>query len=132
MLACITTAAVLGLEGRLAEVQVDIAHQELPNFFLVGFPTGAAKEARERVRTAIKSSGLVFPLRRMTVNLAPAQLRKQGPLYDVPLALAILVAWARLTSQRPGRCSSASCRWMVGCDTFKAFCRWWPPRAWPA
>jgi magnesium chelatase family protein len=92
MLACISTAAVLGLEGRLIEVQVDIAHQGLPNFFLVGLPTGAVKEARERVRTAIKNSDLVFPLRRITVNLAPAELPKQGPSYDLPLALAILVA----------------------------------------
>ena len=58
MLACITTAAVLGLEGRLVEVQMDIAHQGLPNFFLVGLPSTAVKEARERVRTAIKNSGL--------------------------------------------------------------------------
>src|SRR3989440_6570831 len=92
MLACITTAAVVGLEGRLVEVQVDIAQQGLPNFFLVGLPTGSVKEARERVRTAIKNSGMVFPLRRITVNLAPAELPKQGPSYDVPLALAILVA----------------------------------------
>src|SRR5438874_2872206 len=96
MLACITTAAVVGLEGRLVEVQVDIAHQGLPNFFLVGLPTAAVKEARERVRTAIKNSGLVYPLRRITANLAPAELPKQGPSYDLPLALAILVASGQL------------------------------------
>ena len=103
MLACITTAAVLGLEGRLVEVQVDIAHQGLPNFFLVGLPTGAVKEARERVRTAIKNSGLVFPLRRITVNLAPAELPKQGPSYDLPLALAILVASGQVEQPPRGR-----------------------------
>src|SRR5207247_10551618 len=92
MLACVTTAAVLGLEGRLVEVQVDLAHQGLPNFFLVGLPNTAVKEARERVRTAIKNSGFSFPLRRITVNLAPAELPKTGPSYDLPLALAILVA----------------------------------------
>jgi magnesium chelatase family protein len=92
MLACITTAAVVGLDGQLVEVQVDIAHQGLPNFFLVGLPTHVVREARERVRTAIKNSDLVFPLRRITVNLAPAELPKQGPSYDLPLALAILVA----------------------------------------
>jgi magnesium chelatase family protein len=102
MLACITTAAVIGLEGRLVEVQVDIAHQGLPNFFLVGLPTGAVKEARERVRTAIKNSGLVFPLRRITVNLAPAELPKQGPSYDLPLALAILVASGQVDQPGPG------------------------------
>src|ERR671933_2614973 len=92
MLACITTAAVLGLEGRLVEVQVDLADQGLPNFFLVGLPNTAVKEARERVRTAIKNSALQYPLRRITANLAPAELPKQGPSYDLPLALAILVA----------------------------------------
>jgi magnesium chelatase family protein len=96
MLACITTAAVLGLEGRLVEVQVDLADQGLPNFFLVGLPNTAVKEARERVRTAIKHSGLVYPLRRITANLAPAELPKQGPSYDLPLALAILVASGQL------------------------------------
>jgi magnesium chelatase family protein len=96
MLACITTAAVLGLEGRLVEVQVDLAHQGLPNFFLVGLPNAAVREARERVRTAIKNSGLSYPLRRITANLAPAELPKQGPSYDVPLALAILVASGQL------------------------------------
>ena len=102
MLACITTAAVVGLEGRLVEVQVDIAHQGLPNFFLVGLPTAAVKEARERVRTAIKNSGLVYPLRRITANLAPAELPKQGPSYDLPLALAILVASGQLEPPTPG------------------------------
>src|ERR1700716_1073214 len=102
MPACITTAAVLGLEGRLVEVQVDIAQQGLPNFFLVGLPTGAVKEARERVRTAIKNSGLAYPLRRITVNLAPAELPKQGPSYDLPLALAILVASAQIEQPPPG------------------------------
>src|SRR5712691_9280916 len=102
MLACITTAAVLGLEGRLVEVQVDIAHQGLPNFFLVGLPSGVVKEARERVRTAIKNSGLSFPLRRITVNLAPAELPKQGPSYDLPLALAILVASGQVEQPAPG------------------------------
>ena len=92
MLAIVTTCALVGLEGRLVEVQVDIAHQGLPNFFLVGLPNTAVKEARERVRTAIKNSGFAFPLRRITVNLAPAELPKTGPSYDLPLALAILVA----------------------------------------
>src|SRR5947209_6217403 len=101
MLACVTTAAVVGLEGSLVEVQVDIAHQGLPNFFLVGLPNVAVKEARERVRTAIKNSGLVYPLRRITANLAPAELPKQGPSYDLPLALAILVASGQV--EQPGR-----------------------------
>jgi magnesium chelatase family protein len=101
MLACITTAAVLGLEGRLVEVQVDLVQQGLPTFFLVGMPNTAVKEARERVRTAIKNTGLEYPLRRITANLAPAELPKQGPSYDLPLALAILVASAQLEPPSP-------------------------------
>jgi magnesium chelatase family protein len=101
MLACVTTAAVLGLEGRLVEVQVDLAHQGLPNFFMVGLPNTAVKEARERVRTAIKNSGLAYPLRRITANLAPAELPKQGPSYDLPIALAILVASEQVDAPPP-------------------------------
>ena len=92
MLATVLTAALVGLDGHLVEVQVDIAQQGLPNFFLVGLASGVVREARERVRTAIKNSGLAFPMRRITVNLAPAELPKSGPSYDLPLALAILVA----------------------------------------
>jgi magnesium chelatase family protein len=97
MLACITTAAVVGLEGCLIEVQVDIANTGLPTFYIVGLPNTAVKEARERVRAAIKNSGMAYPLRRITANLAPAELPKQGPSYDLPLALAILVAADQLT-----------------------------------
>src|SRR6266496_3262458 len=92
MLACVTTAAISGLEGSLVEVQADLSSQGLPGFCLVGLPNAAVREARERVRTAIRSSGLIYPLKRITANLAPAELPKQGPSYDLPLALAILVA----------------------------------------
>src|ERR1051326_2769493 len=101
MLACITTAAVVGLEGQLVDVQVDLSQQGLPSFFLVGLPNAAVKEARERVRAAIKNSGLAYPLRRITANLAPAELPKQGPSYDLPLALAILVASGQITAPPP-------------------------------
>jgi len=92
MFTTLYTAALVGLDGYLVEVQVDVAHQGLPNFLIVGLPNGAIKEARERVRTAIKNGGLAFPMRRITVNLAPAELPKTGPSYDLPLALGILVA----------------------------------------
>src|SRR5947207_9262561 len=102
MLAHISTAAVVGLEGCLVDVQVDLAHQGLPVFYLVGLPNTAVKEARERVRAAIKNSGLEFPLRRITANLAPAELPKQGPSYDLPLALTILVASGQVEPPPPG------------------------------
>src|ERR1041385_6155727 len=96
MLACVTTAAVKGLEGSLVEVQADLSSQGLPTFCLVGLPNAAVREARERVRTAIKCSGLAYPHKRITANLAPADLPKQGPSYDLPLALAILVSSGQL------------------------------------
>ncbi len=96
MFTTVYTAALVGLDGYLVEVQVDVAHQGLPNFLIVGLPSNAVKEARERVRTAIKNSALTFPMRRITVNLAPAELPKTGPSYDLPLALGILVASGQL------------------------------------
>ncbi len=91
MLAKIQTCAVIGLEGALVEVEVDIGHG-LPAFAIVGLPDAAVNEAKERVRAAIKNSGGIFPLRRITVNLAPADLRKAGPAYDLPIAIGILMA----------------------------------------
>src|SRR5512146_2830475 len=91
MLAKVRTCAVVGLEGAIVEVEVDIAHG-LPFFGLVGLPDAAVNEAKERVRAAIKNSGAIFPLKRIIVNLAPADLRKAGPAYDLPIAVGILLA----------------------------------------
>jgi len=95
MLAKVLTCAVVGLEGELVQVEVDIARQGLSNFTIVGMPDTAVQEARERVRAAIRNSGLVFPPRRTTVNLAPAELRKSGPSYDLPIAVGICPRWHR-------------------------------------
>ncbi|MGE5618432.1 MAG: magnesium chelatase domain-containing protein [Sphingomonadaceae bacterium] len=92
MLAKALTCAVVGLDGQLVEVEVDIASHGMPHFAIVGLPDAAVQEARERVRAAIKNSGLVFPMRRITVNLAPADLKKEGPAYDLPIAVGILMA----------------------------------------
>ena len=91
MLAKASSCAVIGLEGALVEVEVDIGHG-LPAFTIVGLPDAAVNEAKERVRAAIKNSGAIFPMRRITVNLAPADLRKAGPAYDLPIAIGILMA----------------------------------------
>jgi len=91
MLAKACSCAVIGLDGALVEVEVDIGHG-LPAFSIVGLPDAAVTEAKERVRAAIKNSGAIFPMRRITVNLAPADLRKAGPAYDLPIAIAILMA----------------------------------------
>ena len=91
MLAKINSCAVIGLEGTIVEVEVD-SSRGLSSFTLVGLPDAAVKESAERVRTAIKNSGLHYPTNRITVNLAPADLRKVGPSYDLPIALGILAA----------------------------------------
>lgn len=80
MLAKALTCAVVGLDGQLVEVEVDIASHGMPNFIVVGLPDAAVQEARERVRAAVKNSGLVFPMRRIACNLAPADLKKEGPV----------------------------------------------------
>jgi len=92
MLAKITSGATVGLNARLIDVEVDIAERGLPSFTIVGLPDKAVEESKERVRSAIKNTGADFPTSRITVNLAPADLPKVGPSYDLPIALGILVA----------------------------------------
>jgi magnesium chelatase family protein len=92
MLAKIQSGVVVGLTTVGITVEVDIASQGLPNFTIVGLPDKAVEESRERVRAAIKNSGAEFPAKRITVNLAPADLPKSGPMYDLPIALGILIA----------------------------------------
>jgi magnesium chelatase family protein len=91
MLAMVQSCAVVGLDGALVRVEVDLANN-LPAFTIVGLPDAAVTEAKERVRAAIRNSGLTFPMKRITVNLAPADLRKEGPAYDLPMAVGILRA----------------------------------------
>ncbi len=96
MLAKIFSAALVGLDAVPVEVEVDIASQGLPSFTIVGLPDKAVEEAKERVRSAIRNTGADFPARRITVNLAPADLPKEGPSYDLPIALGILLASGQL------------------------------------
>src|SRR6478672_9146090 len=92
MLAKVNSAAIVGLEAVPVEVEIDIAAQGLPSFTIVGLPDKAVEEAKERVRSAIRNSGADFPAKKITVNLAPADLPKEGPSYDLPIALGILLA----------------------------------------
>lgn len=96
MLAKVNSSAVVGLDAVPVEVEVDIAAQGLPSFTIVGLPDKAVEEAKERVRSAIKNSGADFPAKRITVNLAPAELPKEGASYDLPIALGILLASEQL------------------------------------
>ncbi|BCX14575.1 MAG: Fis family transcriptional regulator [Patescibacteria group bacterium] len=92
MLAKIVSGATIGLEGCLVEVEVDVPGEGLPAFNIVGLPDKAVEESKERVRSALKNSGADFPGGRVTVNLAPADLPKVGPAYDLPIALGLMVA----------------------------------------
>jgi magnesium chelatase family protein len=99
MLAKITSGATVGLDARLVEVEVDIPNEGLPAFNIVGLPDKAVEESKERVRSAIKNSGADFPTTRITVNLAPADLPKVGPAYDLPIALGILIASGQIAAK---------------------------------
>jgi len=91
MLAKVTSFALIGLDGAAIQVEVDIS-KGLPVFIIVGLPDTAVQESRERVRAAIKNSNCFFPDQRITVNLAPADLRKEGPAFDLGIAVGILAA----------------------------------------
>ena len=91
MLACVRTAAVFGIEACLVQVEADVSFG-LPAFTMVGLPDVSVRESRDRVRSAIRNSGFPFPEHHVTVNLAPADLRKAGSSFDLPIALAILAA----------------------------------------
>lgn len=96
MLAKVISGATVGLDSVPVTVEVDVAASGLPAFQIVGLADRAVEESRERVRAALKNSGADFPVRRITVNLAPADLPKEGPAYDLPIALGILIASGQL------------------------------------
>ena len=95
MLSRVFSCAVIGLEGVVIEVEVDYSNG-LPTVIIVGLPDAAVQESRERVQTAIKNAGLHFPRHRIVVNLSPAAIRKEGPAYDLPIALGVIMLSGRL------------------------------------
>jgi magnesium chelatase family protein len=95
MLARVFSCAVVGLDGVIVEVEVDYTNG-LPAIIIVGLPDAAVQESRERVQTAVKNAGLHFPRHRIVVNLSPASVRKEGPAYDLPIALGIIILSGRL------------------------------------
>jgi magnesium chelatase family protein len=94
----IYSAAVLGLEAEIVEVEADLGGGQMGSFATVGLPDLAVNEARERVRSAIKNSQVDFPHVKVTVNLAPANLKKQGSGYDLPIAISIIAVLGKLKS----------------------------------
>lgn len=100
MIAIARTAALLGIEAVPVSLEVDLARSGMPAFTLVGLAEGAVREAKERVLSALKNAGHRLPPARITVNLAPADLRKEGSAYDLPLALGLLAAAEELDAER--------------------------------
>ncbi|MER3478494.1 MAG: magnesium chelatase, partial [Leptolyngbya sp. ERB_1_2] len=91
MLARVWSASLVGIDAVKVGVEVDVA-AGLPGIVVVGLPGTEIQESKERVRTAIKNAGFAFPMRRIVINLAPADLRKEGPSFDLPISIGILAA----------------------------------------
>lgn len=99
MLSVIKSMGLQGLDGYLIDVEVDVS-TGMPDWQIVGLPDASVKESKERVRTAIKNTGYEFPTRRIVVNLAPANTRKEGSLFDLPIAIAILMDTGQIKQQK--------------------------------
>src|ERR1700751_4685602 len=100
VLARVRTAAVLGVEACPVHVEVDVSFG-MPMFTMVGLPDTSVRESRDRVRSAIRNSGFEFPPHRITVNLAPADVRKAGASFDLPIALGLLAATGVVECRHP-------------------------------
>ncbi len=92
MLSRVLSASIIGIDAHTVEVEVDITSRGLPHFSMVGLPDTAVKESKDRVRAALKNIGFAFPLKQVTVNLAPADLKKEGSSFDLPIAIGIIIA----------------------------------------
>ena len=98
MLSIIKSIALQGLQGYLVSSQVDVS-SGIPNFEIVGLPDITVKESKERIKTAIKNSGLEFPSRKIVVNLSPANIRKEGSIFDLPIAIGLLISTGNIVNQ---------------------------------
>ena len=98
MLAKVLSSAVLGIDAYIVEVETDLFPQ-LPSFAIVGLPDNAVKESKERVQSAIKNSGFYFPSKKITLNLAPADIKKEGSAFDLPIAIGILAATGQIQQE---------------------------------
>jgi len=92
MLSKILSATLIGIDAHPVDVEVDITSKGLPHFSTVGLPDTAVRESKERVRAALKNTGFNFPLKQITINLAPADIKKEGSSFDLPIAIGITVA----------------------------------------
>ena len=99
MIAKILSAAITGIEALPVDVEVDVTSKGLPHFSIVGLPDAAVKESKDRVRAALKNIGLHFPLKQITINLAPADIKKEGSSFDLPIAAGIIIAEGIIPAQ---------------------------------
>ena len=98
MLSCVLSCGIKGIDSYIVRVEADIS-EGMPMFELVGYLGSEVREARERVRTALKNAGYQIPVKRVTINLSPANIRKQGTGFDLPVAVSILAAMQELTQE---------------------------------
>src|SRR6266480_4604621 len=103
MLAKVESACLIGMEGARVHVEVNLA-KGLPSFSIVGLPDTSVREARDRVVAAIRNAGFEFPSRRVTVNLAPADIKKEGAFFDLAIAVGVLLASEAITPPALPRC----------------------------
>ena len=99
MLSKVKSFGISGIDGFIVDVEIDIS-RSLPGFVLVGLPDASVKESKERVQSAIRNSGVMFPLGKVVINLAPADMRKEGVMYDLPIALGILAAAGEICEEK--------------------------------
>ncbi len=121
------SAAVYGIDAHIIDVEVDFSgvKQTEETFNTVGLPDAAVRESRDRVRSAIKNSGFDIPPTRITINLAPADMKKEGSGFDLPIAIGILGAYGALhiKDARATFCWWASWAWMEACARCRECCR---------
>ena len=98
MIARVQSYALSGLEGVCVTVEADIS-RGVPSYEMVGLPDAAVKESKERVRSAIKNSALEFPMHKITVNFAPAYVKKEGSSFDLPVAVSLLIGYGTLDAK---------------------------------
>ena len=125
MFASVLSAAILGMEVHPIQVEADVS-DGLPSFTMVGFPSAQVKEAQDRVRTALKNNGIALPPKRITVNFAPADIKKEGAGFDLPLAAAVLAAGRDSetgTSERGDDGRRIESQWRNPCN-FRDSCLW--------
>ena len=92
MVSKVLSSSILGIDGYVVDVECHLSGAQIPRFITVGFPEGAVKESKERVTAAIRNSGFKFPRKHITINLAPADIRKEGSAFDLPIAIGLLAA----------------------------------------